>query len=514
MLNRDALVAPEADGGVLIEPPAPALARLPDDSERIFRDAHVTLLGRDLREVRAETRDRLAGGSPGPVWVIGHQPEFMHAGVWFKHVVAHRVARRTGGVAVNLVVDSDEPKTSRLRVIHVREDKPEVGVVDVPTARMGHPFEQWAAMNADEIARFRDDARCLFFHAFDSSMMPAVLEGFAEADTEGGFVGQMIAGRQRIDAVASIQMVEQRISEVWGGPLLGQMLLDADRFASAYNTSVEAYRKRHHIKGRTRPVPDLAHNGYRTELPLWAVPHDGARQRLFVAPQGDAVALFAHDELVATLSPREIETWCANDVTPIPGTDYGVRPRALTLTLWARLTLCNVFIHGIGGAKYDEMTDELVRRYFNIDPPPLVCASATLRLPVPAIVGSEDDVHHAARQLRDWKYNPHRIDDAPPAVRLMLPEREALIARSERLRDQSPWEHDARREVFEAVRAANASMRARIPITEKQLRRRLSAAKSHAREARELASREFFVGLFSRERIASLAAEADAILGA
>ena len=34
-----------------------------------------------------------------------------------------------------------------------------------------------------------------------------------------------------------------------------------------------------------------------------------------------------------------------------------LRTRALTTTLFARLVLSDMFLHGIGGAKYDQVTD-------------------------------------------------------------------------------------------------------------------------------------------------------------
>ena len=45
-----------------------------------------------------------------------------------------------------------------------------------------------------------------------------------------------------------------------------------------------------------------------------------------------------------------------------------LRPRALTLTLFARVCLGDFFIHGIGGGKYDEVTDAIIRDYFGIEP--------------------------------------------------------------------------------------------------------------------------------------------------
>jgi len=58
-------------------------------------------------------------------------------------------------------------------------------------------------------------------------------------------------------------------------------------------------------------------------------------------------------------------------------------PRALTLTLFARLILGDFFIHGIGGGKYDEVTDQIIRDYFGIDPPAFQVVSGTLHLPFP-----------------------------------------------------------------------------------------------------------------------------------
>ena len=54
-----------------------------------------------------------------------------------------------------------------------------------------------------------------------------------------------------------------------------------------------------------------------------------------------------------------------------------VRSRALTNTLYARLFLCDLFIHGIGGGKYDEVTDDMIRRYYGIEPPEYLVLSAT-----------------------------------------------------------------------------------------------------------------------------------------
>ena len=42
--------------------------------------------------------------------------------------------------------------------------------------------------------------------------------------------------------------------------------------------------------------------------------------------------------------------------------------------------LSDLFIHGIGGAKYDELTDQIICRFFGFEPPGFVALSATQRL--------------------------------------------------------------------------------------------------------------------------------------
>ena len=62
-----------------------------------------------------------------------------------------------------------------------------------------------------------------------------------------------------------------------------------------------------------------------------------------------------------------------------------VRSRALTNTLFARLFLADLFVHGIGGGKYDELTDDIIRRFYGCEPPAFLVLSATRLLPLPAV---------------------------------------------------------------------------------------------------------------------------------
>lgn len=508
MLNHDVLVAPSENGGVLLEPSPVPIAAMLAQSVQTFHKTPVTILGRLLTELRNATRMALAGYADRPVWTLGHQPEFLHAGVWAKHIAADRLARRGGGVAVHLIVDNDVPADAALRVPERRDNRLTLARVPVPTADAQQPFEHWPALSDAQQRGFAAEVRAAFGDWFETSLLPTFFEAMSGANG-ADYVDQFVAGRRAIDALAGVNLVEHRVSAAFGGPLVGQMMVDAPRFVTDYNAALSAYRTARGIRGTTRPIPDLAVDGDRVELPLWVYGPQEPRRRLFVAARGDAFDLYADDATLVTLTRRDIEAWCDGPVSPLPDTDKAVRPRALSLTLWARLLLTDVFIHGIGGAKYDAMTDDLMRRYFGIEPPPILCASATLRLPFDREDPDGPLFATVQRRLRDWQYNPQRVMPGAADVEPAVAERSQLVERSRRLRDERPRDHAARRAVFQAIRSANERIRAAAPILGERLHAELDRARRRSRDAAVADSREFFVGLFPRPLLERLTAAVD-----
>src|SRR5205085_9668892 len=85
---------------------------------------------------------------------------------------------------------------------------------------------------------------------------------------------------------------------------------------------------------------------------------------------------------------------------------YKLRPRAVTLTMFVRLYLADLFVHGIGGGKYDELTDAIVASFFRVTPPAYAVVTGTLRLPFPSRPDYRDRILAERRHRRDWRWNP------------------------------------------------------------------------------------------------------------
>src|SRR5207253_1004951 len=96
------------------------------------------------------------------------------------------------------------------------------------------------------------------------------------------------------------------------------------------------------------------------EAPFWIWSTDDPRRhRLFVRQRGDELVLSTHAGIEATLSitPESDAQTAVAQLLALEERGIRIRTRALITTLAARLLLGDLFLHGIGGAKYDQVTD-------------------------------------------------------------------------------------------------------------------------------------------------------------
>lgn len=511
MLNFDLLQTPRGDGEVLIEPTASQWSRLIEQGlrQRTVVEPFLRLAGVSLEEIRHATRLRLFGPDVvEPVIACGHQPEFAHPGVWAKHVVVREVASHLGLHGVDLVVDNDAPHSVAL----VLPDVDERGFVSrdpisVLNGVAGAAYESRPPLSPtliDAIQRrsagtlagilIPDDGRLA-----DKSLLFKYFRGMALPSRPRDFVEQHLAGRARIDRPLSVDLHEVRVSEAFDGAFVGDILLNLDRFADAYNTSLADYRRQQQVRSPDRPLPDLKRTADRLEAPFWIYKPLQQRRRMWIASRGDALDIFAEQQLAGTVSRADLVRHAPAALASLA--PWGVRPRALTLTLWARLAVCDLFVHGIGGAKYDRINDGIFRRYYRCDPPPYACVTATLRLPLPHFPVGRGDLLEAHRRTRDLSFNPQRYIPNAPAD--LLAERERLIALSAELR-ASRAAGLQRRKVFHAIRDLNQRIVSSQPELAAQFDQRRRQIELQVESNAIADSREFFYALQPKSRLEML----------
>ena len=301
-----------------------------------------------------------------------------------------------------------------------------------------------------------------------------------------------------------------RISEMSAAPeflaFASHILLNASDLAQCYNDAQLAYRGRFRIRSPLKPVPLLETSAGRVELPFWLSRAGGPRRRLYTSTHGETVHVYADRELAGRF-PRSAllraDTISACWAEQLYG--WHIRPRALMLSCFARMFLADLFVHGIGGGRYDAMTDDFARRFFGIELPPITCVTATMHLALPRSGVQRDDVLAARRAGRDIRFNPQRhIDQIPPE---MLSERAELVRRSRSLRETAPGNHAERREVFTAIRSTNDRMLDIEPWRAGELDRKVQQLEQEAARDGITLDREYFFALHRKSDMQILIAK-------
>ena len=462
------------------------------------------IAGYDLVEIRESLRRRL--GLRGLVVLTGHQCEFFHAGVLAKTIATVDLAERVGGESAFMGVDSDLTNSPTVVVPCVDDGEVRVESFPIPGCEARRAIEDQPLVAVARWRAFFEGIRRRY--GARASMLEEYARGLeGDADMADVGLGEVVFRGQRnvLESLGLTAPTVISVSRATDTPefrlFAAHLAVCAEEFARCYNEARRSYRRRRRVRNPQRPAPLLSIDGGRVEAPLWLCRPGEPRRRVFVERSDDRIVLYAEDERagVVEASPaRGLD----DSIVPLVFEDaqWRVRPRALALTAFARLFLCDVFVHGIGGAKYDEMTEDFARSFFGVDLTPACCVSATARLPLPRDDVVRDDVLRAERALRDIRYNPQRHIDGLP--RTMLARRDELIRRSGELRAAATAD---RREVFEQIRAANAEMLRRRPERPAELRRRLDETTRRHRSNVRACEREFFFALHSRETLTLLA---------
>ncbi len=518
------LRAPSTDGALLAEPPlhmaggqAAANAARLSAWDYDFQGRRASWLRPQIRrEILQLARGFLrrygleapetSGGAETPLIVTGHQPELFHPGVWAKNFAAAAVADACRGLALNLIVDNDIPKSASIRVPRFAGGR--LGTVEVE-------FDEWQGEIPYEDWKVRDEARFATF----ARRVHEVLAGAVEDPLLDDYWPRAVGRRAEADTLGlRFSLARREVEQSWGVSNLelplgtvcqtegflwfaSHLIAQLPRYQDVHNACLTEYRAIHRIRSRHHPVAALTRQGDWLEAPFWVWRAGQPRRRGLLARQLPRVVELRVDGeneiLIALPLSPDGEACCAVErLRELPQQGIRLRTRALTTTMFSRFLLGDLFIHGIGGAKYDELGDEISRRFFGLEPPGFLTLSLTLWLGLPADPAASAELGALRRRLRDLTYNPDRYlaEPNPDEVRILL------NAKSEAL----TWPATSRRERIargRALRRCNEALQPWVETLRADLLARKARLQAGRRSNRIAHNREFASVLHSMRRL-------------
>lgn len=416
---------PAGHGELLTEPSYDRWAGIAHDNAAAAAGWTFEVAGVPVGKLRAQAREEslraavefssaigveVAGprGADELIVMTGHQPELFHPGIWVKDFLMQRLADEIGSTALDVVVDSDGFGRIELRTPCLRSGVNRCAV-SLAESEPDGCYACTPAPSREELLEFRRGGA----EALSTLPAPALIRHFnsfcdalEQASVRAGDIGSAITIARRLyEAPADTTYLELPLThQVRSGVFLRfvtHLVHHAGRFASEYNAELRAFRERTGTRSAAQPFPDLT-TGDTVELPLWMLA-EGKRHTIAVRP-GERPALVSDGTVLLELgdSPQDSFELLADS-------GIHIAPKALALTLFERMFVSDIFIHGVGGGRYDQVTDGVIERFFGVEPPRFVVASMTLHLPLGGHVVTDADLALAEQRLNKLRHNPDQL---------------------------------------------------------------------------------------------------------
>ena len=469
--------APREHGEAFVEPSLDQASRVLQANRRMLskqqlfatirHQARRQLIGDALRYTSVyRTPDWLAGQSVDelldrPIVMAGHQPVLFHPGVWFKNFALSHVAQQTGALAINLVVDNDVASGCSIRVPTLAARTSQASYVSVPfdDAGGGVPYEQTTIQNREVFEQFAVRVKKTVAPVVQEPCVDRLWQHAQAAIERCGVAGcAMAQARHGLEGELGLKTLELPLGVVCRTTAFAEFVLailsELPRFHRCYNGAANQYRSEHGIRSTAHPVPNLDEQDGWFEAPLWIYGNQSpARRPVWVRLRDDQL-------LISDRAERQIEIdirfpkLAAEKLSSMITPEFKLRPRALLTTMYARLILSDLFIHGIGGAKYDQLGDRIIHSFFMVDPPEFMVMSATVKLPSDQSSDNAIRVSQLKRELRDTRFQPERFAEVAELDGSLIERKKQLLENQPAPGARGDWH----REITEITRTLAACL--------------------------------------------------------
>ncbi len=309
-----------------------------------------------------------------PIVMSGHQAEFWHAGILAKRLAGAKASERFGASAVWLVPDQDAFDGERLAYPAQTPKGLVRRELSVAQSDAGHGDKAAGRLPAMVVREGAcvDDAATESAREGAASVIAALRKNEGEATAARQVSGALDDLLERFVEPAPTLFATELHKTTLFRELVEMMRRDPGRAARSFNEAVTE------VGGAGVGALAMSDDVDLIELPLWRLGADGTRRRVFAGELGGL----------------KIEK---------------LAPRAMLLTGIVRLAGCELFIHGTGGAAYDEATERWFALWLGERLAPAALVTATVRMDLPGGDVTEEDFARAKWRAHHARHHPGMI---------------------------------------------------------------------------------------------------------
>ncbi|MBA7497598.1 hypothetical protein ES704_00326 [subsurface metagenome] len=546
-MERRFFKVPQKDKQIFLSPSGDKIGSLLEENKKIFSQYSFTILNQPFREVREKSRKKVFGEAlsfskkfdpvigkkinPAYQYIIqsGHQPVFFHPGIWIKNIFLNELIKSPlldKSLGLNIVLDNDICKDLNLSLpVLSSNGNLKLEKVNFLSSALtpNLPFEEYPCPSLELITKFNRD----IIHRLKSlelenknilnnfKIFTRCLENssrFCNQKYKRGNLGEFLGLARRLyEQEIEPAYLEIPFSQICRSNEFLSFFLEITKniesFSKIYNNKLDEYRKLFKIRNRAHPSPNLIIKENLIEIPFWIWREGDRRRKIFILREEEKnylyndsygkIFLMEEDGFKSLFSLKSI----------LKEKKLKIRPKALLLTLYNRLFISDLFIHGLGGAKYDLVTDEIIKEFFKVEPPHFLVASCTLHLNFKSSPGTPDSkISALKKKIRDLEFNPQRyINELTLTKKKKNQIRELAEKKTELIKKikevLSPVE---KRKISEEIKAINNFIVEKIIPLKYELNKKIEKEEEKIKQSKVYTFREFPYCFFSAKTLRNL----------
>ena len=341
----------------------------------------------------------------------GHQPKLFHPGVWFKNFSLSKLGTDLNCVPINLIVDNDICGVASIQVPNIQDQSATLTPLPFDAPGDNIPFEARKIEDRDFFNSFASRVQESMKGMVDEPLVTQLWGARDQLSEESGLGAALARFRHKMELHFGLKTLEVPLSQVAQTSAFAHfakhLLERSNEFRNIYNRSLLEYRQLHKIRSHSHPVPPLDVDGEWTESPFWIWKvDDPVRARLFTRQNIETFELTDRRDVHLRIENNRF----VEQFTQLTSDGIAIRPRALANTMFCRLVLSDLFLHGIGGAKYDQLNDAIIEHFFDLAPPGFITLTATKKLPIQHDQVTQADITRIDRMLRELRFHPENQD--------------------------------------------------------------------------------------------------------
>lgn len=443
----------------------------------------------------------------------GHQPIWHHCGIWSKDVVAHKFAQSVDGIGLHLVLDHDICDTSMVLPVKRYDEswsfkkieiEPDDTNKDVSLEFRPIPKKEYISTFLKKVSDEKNNHICNDIW-FDNIL--CINENIFSLITIADFITYLQA---IINSALKLDNLYLPVSRLCSSNAFKSFALsiidDAENFALYYNQGINLLcHKNGHSRRNNVKCLEVNKDSNLIELPFWLVSEAGQRSSLWIKSKPGYIEIGTKDKVLGNIDSSSWDNKIAQLQELLDGNNFKLRPKAITLTLFVRLFLADIFIHGIGAKSYEPVTDYILENYCKKRLLKYGIVTSTMNLP---LQNENNCLRNSMSLLKnkkhELKYNPEKyIDkstlDTEPVASLLKVKKQKIAQSQDQLLPA-----DIRKSAWRSISQINLELCSYTEDTVEKLESLISYSKKEITTNKVIGYREFFFGLFPEEELCGL----------